>query len=57
LVVYHLASRKVLSYHARFELLKSSKMEQTWEKWSRGEKITFGITGKYPSLSHSLHVT
>lgn len=45
LVVYHLESRKVLSYHARFELLREGKLLSTWEKWSKGEKITFGVNG------------
>ncbi|GAA5829909.1 hypothetical protein JCM3766R1_006698 [Sporobolomyces carnicolor] len=43
LVVYHVASREVLSYHARFELLKPHQLESTWDKWSRGERITFGF--------------
>lgn len=43
LVVYHLESQKILSYHARFELLKESKLEQTFQTWSKGEKITFGV--------------
>ncbi|GAA5895781.1 uncharacterized protein JCM6883_001619 [Sporobolomyces salmoneus] len=44
LVVYHPETREVLSYHARFELLREGKLESTWEKWSKGERITFGVT-------------
>lgn len=43
LVVYHVPSQQVLSYHARFELLRESQLMATWDKWSRGEKITFGV--------------
>ncbi|GAA5948820.1 hypothetical protein JCM3765_003913 [Sporobolomyces pararoseus] len=51
LVVYHLESRKILSYHARFELLKGDqKMEQTWSKWSKGEKVTFGVLDFFYAL-------
>lgn len=45
-VVYHLPSRQILTYHARFDLLKDGKIESTWAKWSEGEKIEFGVTGK-----------
>ncbi|GAA6011816.1 hypothetical protein JCM10207_004254 [Rhodosporidiobolus poonsookiae] len=41
LVVYHPGTRRVLSYHARFELLKEGKREAAWDKWSRGEKVEF----------------
>ncbi|GAA6026178.1 hypothetical protein JCM11491_000609, partial [Sporobolomyces phaffii] len=44
LVVYHVPSREVLTYHARFDLLKDHHLERTWDKWSRGEKITFGVS-------------
>jgi hypothetical protein len=43
LVVYHLESQKILSYHARFDLLKENRIDSTWEKWSQGEKVTFGV--------------
>ncbi|GAA6025031.1 hypothetical protein JCM8202_002062 [Rhodotorula sphaerocarpa] len=43
-VVYHLPSRQILTYHARFDLLKDGKIESTWAKWSEGEKIEFGVT-------------
>ncbi|GAA5993199.1 hypothetical protein JCM11641_007219 [Rhodosporidiobolus odoratus] len=54
LVVYHPASRKVLSYHARFELLKEGKREATWEKWSKGEKVEFGAADFVFALRWSL---
>lgn len=44
-VVYHVESQKVLTYHARFELLKEHKADATWEKWSKGEKVEFGVGG------------
>lgn len=46
LVVYHLPSRKILTQHARFDLLKDNKIESTWAKWSEGEKIDFGVAGQ-----------
>ncbi|GAA5864900.1 hypothetical protein JCM8547_009265 [Rhodosporidiobolus lusitaniae] len=46
LAVYHPESRKMLSYHARFDLLKAGKRERTWERWSRGERIEF-TTGDF----------
>ena len=44
-VVYHVESQKVLTYHARFDLLKEGKADSTWDKWSKGEKVEFGVTG------------
>ncbi|GAA5926816.1 uncharacterized protein JCM15063_000377 [Sporobolomyces koalae] len=54
LLVYHLESRTVLSHHARFELLREGKMLGTWEKWSRGEKITFGFYDAIVALRWTL---
>lgn len=45
LVVYHLPTRTILTQHARFDLLKENKIESTWQKWSEGEKIEFGVAG------------
>jgi len=54
-VVYHVESQKVLTYHARFDLLKEGKADSTWDKWSKGEKVEFGVTGaSHLPLSRSL---
>ncbi|GAA6049346.1 hypothetical protein JCM3770_007300 [Rhodotorula araucariae] len=42
-VVYHLPTQRVLTYHARLDLLKEHKVDATWAKWSRGEKVEFGL--------------
>ncbi|GAA5916603.1 hypothetical protein JCM6882_009171 [Rhodosporidiobolus microsporus] len=54
LVVYHPPSRKVLSYHARFEMLKQGRSEKAWEKWSRGEKVEFGAGDFLYAIRYSL---
>lgn len=54
LVVYHLPSRKILTQHARFDLLKDNKIESTWAKWSEGEKIDFGVAGQYHNSPHTM---
>lgn len=51
LVAYHVPSRKVLTYHARWELLKDHKADATWAKWSRGEKVEMTIGGAAAPLS------
>ncbi|BGP41246.1 hypothetical protein JCM10449v2_005221 [Rhodotorula kratochvilovae] len=42
-VVYHVPTQKVLTYHARLDLLKEHKIDGTWAKWSKGEKVEFGV--------------
>ncbi|TKA55910.1 hypothetical protein B0A53_01607 [Rhodotorula sp. CCFEE 5036] len=54
LVVYHLPSRKILTQHARFDLLKDNKIESTWAKWSEGEKIDFGVADLAYALRWSI---
>ncbi|BGP17613.1 hypothetical protein JCM10213_001264 [Rhodosporidiobolus nylandii] len=54
LAVYHPASQKILSYHARFDLLKPGKADPTWEKWSKGEKIQFGAGDLFYALRWSI---
>ncbi|GAA6059973.1 hypothetical protein JCM10212_001322 [Sporobolomyces blumeae] len=54
LVVYHVGKREVLSYHARFELLREGKMIATWDRWSKGEKVTFGVHELVYALRHTI---
>ncbi|GAA6006791.1 thioredoxin family protein [Rhodotorula paludigena] len=54
LVAYHVPSRKVLTYHARWELLKDHKADATWAKWSRGEKVEMTIGDFVHALRWSL---
>ncbi|GAA5922732.1 hypothetical protein JCM3775_006114 [Rhodotorula graminis] len=53
-VVYHVESQKVLTYHARFDLLKEGKADSTWDKWSKGEKVEFGVTDFLHALRWSI---
>ncbi|GAA6028756.1 hypothetical protein JCM8097_007380 [Rhodosporidiobolus ruineniae] len=54
LTVYHPPSRRILSYHARFDLIKPGRSDKTWEKWSRGEKIEFSTGDLLYALRYSL---
>ncbi|GAA5860950.1 hypothetical protein JCM3774_003198 [Rhodotorula dairenensis] len=54
LVVYHLPTRSILTQHARFDLLKENKIESTWQKWSQGEKIEFGLADLAYALRWSI---
>ncbi|ORY70630.1 hypothetical protein BCR35DRAFT_307929 [Leucosporidium creatinivorum] len=52
--VYHLGKREMLSTHARLELMKGEKAEGTWEKWEKGERISFSASDLVYSLRWSL---
>ncbi|GAA5991078.1 hypothetical protein JCM10908_006528 [Rhodotorula pacifica] len=54
LVVYHLPTRRILTQHARFDLLKAGNSESTWAKWSEGEKIEFGVADLAYALRWSI---
>ncbi|SCV70375.1 BQ2448_1769 [Microbotryum intermedium] len=54
LLVYHLEKREVLTTHARFELLKPERWEETWEKWEKGEKINFSLGDVFGAMKWTL---
>ncbi|GAA5920271.1 hypothetical protein JCM1841_003011 [Sporobolomyces salmonicolor] len=56
LVAYHVESQKILSYHARFELLRDGKMEGTWDKWSKGERIQFSVVDLIYALRWTISI-
>lgn len=47
--VYHLEKREMLSTQARLDLMKGDKAEGTWEKWEKGERISFSASGEFES--------
>ncbi|KAM0786515.1 hypothetical protein ACM66B_001973 [Microbotryomycetes sp. NB124-2] len=54
LMVYHPGKRQMLTTHARFELLKDDRAESTWDRWEKGERITFGVKDLLWSLRWTL---
>ncbi|GAA5825131.1 hypothetical protein JCM11251_006110 [Rhodosporidiobolus azoricus] len=54
LVVYHPPTNKVLSYHAKFEMLKMGRRDKVWDKWSRGEKVNFSAGDLLYAIRYSL---
>ncbi|SGY14758.1 BQ5605_C013g07090 [Microbotryum silenes-dioicae] len=54
LLVYHLEKREVLTTHARFDLLKPERWQGTWEKWERGEKISFSLGDVFGAMKWTL---
>ncbi|KAK4045968.1 hypothetical protein OIV83_006479 [Microbotryomycetes sp. JL201] len=56
LMVYHTGKRQMLTTHARFELLREDRAESTWEKWEKGERITFSVRDLLWSLRWTLSV-
>lgn len=47
LAVYHVKSRKMLSTHARIEMIKGDKADATWNKWQAGEGVDFAFGGAF----------
>ena len=44
--VYHVEKKEMLTTHARLELMKPDKAQSTWEKWEKGERISFSVGGE-----------
>lgn len=56
LAVYHVGKREMLTTHARLDLLRPSRADDTLERWERGEKIQLSLGGQSRLRTEAEHV-
>ncbi|PWN52438.1 hypothetical protein IE53DRAFT_282913 [Violaceomyces palustris] len=56
LCIYHLESGKMLEWNVRMGRLAPGRVNETWERWVRGEGASaLGLVGEYLGCDFSLH--